>query len=292
MKFKNLITAALALGLIASARPTHQLQAQEESESEVSTEVSETSESEMESTEEETSEASSEQSSEETKKELTEEEVAKLAVYLEPGNDFDSSKNLTHDEINEKYELLIEEGQTNNELTVEDVIKLFGEPGYESSYGDSEFLHYLAIDDESAIQVKIQFYEGEGLYQVIKEIRNSEVFDVLDMTPEEALDYHENNGVTYDELVEKLGDPSQVGYYFNSGNREAIWVTRAEDAGEVQYVAVDYSEPAEEILSFYSDSSYDALNPSDDTQDEAESEDENASDGLESSQESEESSEE
>lgn len=288
MKFRNLLSAAVALGLIASASPTHQLLAQEDNESEVSSEVSETTESETESSEEVASEESSEESSEEPKKELTEEELAKLAVYLEPGNDFDESKNLTHDEINEKYELLIKEGQANSELTPEDVVEMFGEPGYFSEYGDSEFLHYLAIDEESAIQVKIQFYEGEGLYQIVKEIRDIEVFDALDMTPEEALDYHENYGVTFDELVEKLGNPSQVGYFFNSGNREAIWVTRADDAGEVQYVAVDYAEPSEEVLSFYSDSSYDALNPSEETEETEESDDENNSDEMESTEETEE----
>lgn len=267
MKFRNLLTAAVALGLIASANPTQQFLAQEESESEVSTEVSESSDNATENTDEETSEVVSEDSSTESNVELSEEEASKLAIYLRPSSDFDESKNLTHEEINEKYDLLVEEGQTNSELTPEDVIEIFGEPGYESSYGDSEFIHYLAIDEESAIQVKIQFYDEEGLYQVTKEVRDISAFDPLDMTPEEALDYHENNGVTFDELVEKLGEPSQIGYFFNSGNYEAIWVTRAEDAGEVQYIAVDYNEPAEEVLSFYSDSSYDALNNSEDSED-------------------------
>lgn len=266
MKIKNIITVALAWGVIASVSPTHQLLAQEASESEVSMEVSESLDEDVESTE---AEASTEESSEEVTSELSEEEASMLALYLNPGSDFDESKNLAHDKINESYDALIELGEATSDLTRDDVIELFGEPGYESAYGESEFLHYLAIDDSSAIQVKVQFYEGEGLYQVIKETRDIEVFDTLEMTPEEALDYHENNGVTYEELVDRLGTPTQVGYFFNSGSYEAIWVTRAEDAGEVQYIAVDYEVPTEEILSFYSDSSYDALNPSDDESEDA-----------------------
>lgn len=267
VKIKNILSVALAWGIIASVSPTHQLLAQEASESDVSMEVSESLDEDVESTEEEAS--TEESSSGEVTRELTEEEASMLALYLIPGNDFEESKNLAHDKINEYYDALIELGEATNDLTRDDVIDLFGEPGYESAYGESEFLHYLAIDDSSAIQVKVQFYEGEGLYQVIKETRDIEVFDALEMTPEEALDYHENNGVTYEELVERLGAPTQVGYFFNSGSYEAIWVTRAEDAGEVQYIAVDYEVPTEEILSFYSDSSYDALNPSDDESEDA-----------------------
>lgn len=282
VKIKNILSVALAWGIIASVSPTHQLLAQEASESDVSTEASENLEKDVETTEEK--ESTEESSSEEVTKELTEEEASMLALYLNPGSDFDESKNLAHDKINESYDSLIEMGETTSELTRDDVVELFGEPGYESAYGDSEFLHYLAIDDSSAIQVKVQFYEGEGLYQVIKETRDIEVFDALEMTPEEALDYHENNGVTYEELVERLGKPTQVGYFFNSGSYEAIWVTRAEDAGEVQYVAVDFEVPTEEVLSFYSDSSYDELNPSDDESTEE------STDGSEQSDESEEAS--
>lgn len=282
MKIKNILSVALAWGIIASVSPTHQLLAQEASESDVSTEASENLEKDVETTEEK--ESTEESSSEEVTKDLTEEEASMLALYLNPGSDFDESKNLAHDKINESYDALIEMGETTSELTRDDVVELFGEPGYESAYGDSEFLHYLAIDDSSAIQVKVQFYEGEGLYQVIKETRDIEVFDALEMTPEEALDYHENNGVTYEELVERLGKPTQVGYFFNSGSYEAIWVTRAEDAGEVQYVAVDFEVPTEEVLSFYSDSSYDELNPSDDESTEE------STDGSEQSDESEEAS--
>lgn len=282
VKIKNILSVALAWGIIASVSPTHQLLAQEASESDVSTEASENLEKDVETTEEK--ESTEESSSEEVTKELTEEEASMLALYLNPGSDFDESKNLAHDKINESYDALIEMGETTSELTRDDVVELFGEPGYESAYGDSEFLHYLAIDDSSAIQVKVQFYEGEGLYQVIKETRDIEVFDALEMTPEEALDYHENNGVTYEELVERLGKPTQVGYFFNSGSYEAIWVTRAEDAGEVQYVAVDFEVPTEEVLSFYSDSSYDELNPSDDESTEE------STDGSEQSDESEEAS--
>ncbi len=282
VKIKNILSVALAWGIIASVSPTHQLLAQEASESDVSTEASENLEKDVETTEEK--ESTEESSSEEVTKDLTEEEASMLALYLNPGSDFDESKNLAHDKINESYDALIEMGETTSELTRDDVVELFGEPGYESAYGDSEFLHYLAIDDSSAIQVKVQFYEGEGLYQVIKETRDIEVFDALEMTPEEALDYHENNGVTYEELVERLGKPTQVGYFFNSGSYEAIWVTRAEDAGEVQYVAVDFEVPTEEVLSFYSDSSYDELNPSDDESTEE------STDGSEQSDESEEAS--
>lgn len=282
VKIKNILSVALAWGIIASVSPTHQLLAQEASESDVSTEASENLEEDVETTEEK--ESTEESSSEEVTKDLTEEEASMLALYLNPGSDFDESKNLAHDKINESYDALIEMGETTSELTRDDVVALFGEPGYESAYGDSEFLHYLAIDDSSAIQVKVQFYEGEGLYQVIKETRDIEVFDALEMTPEEALDYHENNGVTYEELVERLGKPTQVGYFFNSGSYEAIWVTRAEDAGEVQYVAVDFEVPTEEVLSFYSDSSYDELNPSDDESTEE------STDGSEQSDESEEAS--
>lgn len=284
VKIKNMLSVALALGIIASASPTHQLLAQEASESDASTEVSENSENDVETTEEK--ESTEESSSEEVTKELTEKEASMLALYLNPGSDFDESKNLAHDKINESYDALIEIGETTSELTRDDVVELFGEPGYESGYGDSEFLHYLAIDDSSAIQVKVQFYEGEGLYQVIKETRDIEVFDTLEMTAEEALDYHENNGVTYEELVERLGKPTQVGYFFNSGSYEAIWVTRAEDAGEVQYVAVDFEVPTEEVLSFYSDSSYDALNPSVEESDDESNEE--SIDGSEQSDKSEE----
>ena len=80
MKFRNLLTAAVALGLIASANPTQQFLTQEESESEVSTEVSESSDNATENTDEETSEVVSEDSSTESNVELSEEEASKLAI--------------------------------------------------------------------------------------------------------------------------------------------------------------------------------------------------------------------
>lgn len=266
MKVKNLITSVLTLGLLGLVSPTHFLLAQVEDVAETSTELNEFKESQTENSDEDMNEQSSEKLKKPINEELSEEELSKLAFYLKPGNNFDETNNLTHEEINEKYEQLIKAGQNNNELTTENVLELFGEPGYVSSYGDSEFLHYLAIDETSAVQVKIQFYQGEGLFQVVKEIRDINVFKALEMTPEEALDYHENNGITYDELIEKLGSPTQTGYYFNSRSYEAVWVTRAENAGEVQYIAVEFAGPTEEILSFYSDSSYDALTPSEGTE--------------------------
>lgn len=266
MKFKKILISVVGLGLFGLVSPTNLLLAQVEDAAQPSIELNEFKESQIENSDEDMDIQSTEKLKKSTNEELSEEELAKLGFYLEPRNDFDETNNLTHEEINEKYEQLIKEGQNNKELTSENVLELFGEPGYVSSYGDSEFLHYLAIDETSAVQVKIHFYQGEGLFQVVKEIRDINVFNALEMTSEEALDYHENNGITYDELIEKLGSPSQTGYYFNSGSYEAIWVTRAENAGEVQYIAVEFAVPTEDVLSFYSDSSYDALNPSDGTE--------------------------
>lgn len=215
---------------------------------------------------------------ENVKYELSEEQANALAFYLQPTEDFDQNYNLSHKDLEEKYWALVEAGSNGEPISEEAIIEILGEPGYESSYAQSRFLHYLAIDAESAIQVKVQLYEGEGLYQVTKETRDLSVFDSLNITPEEAIDYHENKGVTYEELLEKLGEPTQTGYFFGSETYEVIWLSRNmtttsadEEDKVVRYIAVNFKEADEEITSFYSDASYDALNSSeDDTQEENE----------------------
>lgn len=207
--------------------------------------------------------------------ELSEERANALALYLQPIEDFDQNYNLSHKDLEEKYWALVESGNNGKPISEEAIIEVFGEPGYESSYAQSRFLHYLAIDAESAIQVKVQLYEDEGLYQVTKETRDLSVFDSLNITLEEAIDYQENKGVTYEELLEKLGEPTQTGYFFGSETYEVIWLSRNisitstdEDNKVVRYIAVNFKEAEEEITNFYSDASYDALNSSEDNQQE------------------------
>lgn len=243
MKINKLLAVCLTIGLFGTVAPTHILLAQEESASEVSAD----------------------------KKKLTDEEAMKFAISLKSGRNFNEKNNLTHKDIEQKYQSLIEAGQGSQPLTREDVIEVFGEPGFENSYGDSQFIHYLAIDEELAIEVSIQFYEDEGLYQITKDKRDISLFDTLAITPAEALELHKNKGVSYEDLLKKLGEPSQVGYFFESKDHEAIWISRSDSEDGVRYLAVDYNEPKKEILSFYSDTSYATLYPADEFEDEDDS---------------------
>lgn len=196
-------------------------------------------------------------------RELTDEDKVN---YIRWFGAYDDQLQTPIEELQRVFETLVNEGST--EMNKEVIIELIGEPAESFEVGASEFLVYYSINDEESDILYIQIFSEKKATEAneaqIEPVEDNDVrapylsevnliivsktdFQPLNITPEVIKTWQDaakedREFSTIEELIERIGEPSELTYNFEEEIWRFAWIRNSEQITSLNYVAAEVDD--------------------------------------------------